>query len=75
MKRVFIGLFGMVFGAILLVPSFLMDRVFGGSAAVGPNMAILGLQATGIILLLGFPLVFWLVLPFFDRRERKKSQV
>ncbi|MDY6768908.1 MAG: hypothetical protein SVW02_02260 [Candidatus Nanohaloarchaea archaeon] len=75
MKRAFIGLFGVVFGAILLIPSFLIGKTFSGQGAVSSNAAILGIQATGIFILVGAPLLFWIILPLAQRQQEKQEKV
>ncbi|MDY6761940.1 MAG: hypothetical protein SVY41_02740 [Candidatus Nanohaloarchaea archaeon] len=72
MKRAFIGLFGMVFGGILLVPSFLIGKTFGGQGAVSTNPAILAIQGIGAALLIGTPLLYWVILPVAERHRLKK---
>ncbi|MFB6294908.1 MAG: hypothetical protein ABEI97_04060 [Candidatus Nanohaloarchaea archaeon] len=71
MKRAFIGLFGIVFGAILLVPSFLIGKTFGGQNAVSGNPAILVIQVVGAAILIGAPLLYWIILPVAERQQRK----
>lgn len=75
MKRIFIGLFGIVFGAILLIPSYLIGRTFSAQEAVGANPAVLAIQATGGLLLVGAPLLFWLILPLAERHQRKNARL
>lgn len=73
MKKVFIGLFGMVFGAILVIPSYLIGKTFSGHEVVGSNPAILAIQVTGSFIFVAVPIIFWLILPLAERYHRKKT--
>lgn len=69
MKRAFIGLFGMLFGAALLIPSVLIGKTFRGASAVSANPLIFGVQITGLLILTGFPMLYWVLLPVLERRR------
>ncbi len=73
MKHAFIGLFGIVFGGILLVPSFLIGKTFDGQSAVAGNPTIAAVQGVGVLILVGTPLLYWVVLPLAERRQRKSA--
>ncbi|MDY6768911.1 MAG: hypothetical protein SVW02_02275 [Candidatus Nanohaloarchaea archaeon] len=73
MKHAFIGLFGIVFGGILLVPSFLIGKTFSGQSAVSSNPAILAIQVVGAAILIGTPLLYWVILPVAERQQRRRE--
>lgn len=75
MDRSIIGLAGIVVGGILAVPSTLIARTFSGAEAVGSNILIQGAQITGLLILIGVPLLYWVVLPFFEHRQRKNNDI
>ncbi|MFB6166764.1 MAG: hypothetical protein ABEJ62_00685 [Candidatus Nanohaloarchaea archaeon] len=74
MKRVFLGLTGILFGSSLIVPTLLMGETFRGTeGSLGPLP--LALQMTGAILLVGTPLLYWVVLPLLERHQRKREEL
>lgn len=74
MKRAFIGLAGLIVGGILLVPSVLLREVFSGQQALAGNPLILAFQAIGIALIVGAPLLYWIILPAMEHRQREKGR-
>lgn len=70
MKRSFRGLLGLFVGAILFLPSFLINHMFELSGAAESTVIRL-FEVAGILVMVAAPLLLWVVLPYIDRHQRK----
>ncbi|MCJ7479129.1 MAG: hypothetical protein MUP63_03035 [Candidatus Nanohaloarchaeota archaeon QJJ-7] len=75
MKRPVIGLAGIVVGSTLAIPSTLISKTFSGAEAVGSNILIQAAQVMGLLILIGVPLLYWIILPLVERRQRKNNKI
>ncbi len=75
MKRAFLGLFGMMFGAGIAIPAFLMRKTFSGADAVGASPLLFTLQVAGLLLLVGFPMLYWVLLPVLEDRRQEREEL
>lgn len=73
MTRAFIGLAGILVGSILLVPPLLFEKTLS-EGGVGGSPIFWVLRLAGLIVLIGVPLLFWVILPLLERRQRERNE-